>query len=75
MKISICPTRWTIHGETCVSIDELMNLWKWSLADKKDTKMAARIFEAQAFMKTFKFMSAPRLGEVHLRETDNLPKS
>ena len=38
----MCPTRWTVNGDTLVSFcnnhDELMELWAWSTATLKDTE-------------------------------------
>ena len=70
-----CPTRWTIHGETCASVlnnhEELMELWEWSLSVVNDSEMKARITGA----KNFRFMFGCKLGYRLLQQTDNLSKA
>ena len=74
-----CPTRLTIHGETCASIfsnhDELMELWGWSLSVVSDSGMKARIIGAKNFMRMFRFMFRCKLEYSVLQQTDNLSKA
>jgi len=64
-----CPTRWTVRGEIMESFlnnyGELMELWKWSLQEVKETEMKAR----------FDFIFCCCLGERILKQTDNLSKT
>ena len=76
---SFCPTRWTLHGDTCATMlnnhVELMELWEWSLKILKDVNMKSRVIGANTYMKTFKFAFGCHLGETILRQTDNLYKT
>lgn len=76
---AFCPTRWTVRGEALSSMltnhQELLDLWEWSLSVLKDTEMKARIIGVQAVMKTFSFFFGCCLGELLLRQTDNLSKA
>lgn len=72
----LCPTRWTVKADALHSIMEnysdLMDLWEWSLSKVKDTEMKARIRGVQAYMPKFEFFFGLSLGEVILRNADNL---
>ena len=74
-----CPTRWTVRGETLGSVinnfNELMDLWDWSLEILKDREMKARINGVKAIMPKFSFFFSCALGEIILRQTDNLSRS
>ena len=74
---TFCPTRWTVRAEALASmvnnhIKELMELWDWSLNNLKDTEMKARVRGVKSCMATFSFYFGCSLGEMLLRQTDNL---
>lgn len=76
---AFCPTRWTVRGEALASIlnnfKELMDLWEWSLGVFHDTDIKARIRGATALMPTFDFVFGCALGELLLKQTDNLSRT
>ena len=55
--------------------EELMELWKWSLQEVKDTEMKARIRGVMTVMTTFDFIFCCCLGQRILKQTDNLSKT
>lgn len=72
----LCPTRWTVKADALHSIIEnysdLMDLWERSLIKVKDTEMKSRIRGVQAYMPKFEFFFGLSLGELILRNSDNL---
>ena len=76
---AFCPTRWTVRGDALESFlenyQELMELWRWSIHEVKDTEMKARIRGVMSVMSTFDFIFCCCLGESLLKQTDNLSKA
>ena len=76
---AFCPTRWTVRGEVLESIienhDQLMDLWDWSLTVVKDSEMKGRIIGAKSNMKSFDFLFGCSLGQLILKQTDNLSRT
>ena len=58
----LCPTRWTVRGDTMAffieNYYELIELWKWSLSNIKDTDTARvrGVRGVRAIMATFDFL-------------------
>ena len=53
----------------------LLDLWTDSLISVKDTEMRARIIGVSAQMETFDFFFGVTLGELILRQSDNLSRT
>ena len=72
----LCPTRWTVRAASLSSVIEnyavFQELWLECLDYTKDTETKARILGVEAQMKTFNYLFGVLLGEVILRNTDNL---
>ena len=75
----LCPTRWTVRAASLSSVIEnytvFQDLWPECLDCTKDTETKARILGAEAQMKTFNYLFGILLGEVILRNTDNLSRT
>ena len=52
-----------------------MELLEWSLDISKDTEMKAKIRRVQSMMTTFQFYFGCSMGELVLRQTDNLSRT
>ena len=76
---SMCPTRWTIKGDTlsavCNNHNELMDLWTCSINKLKDTEMKARVQGVESQMRSFEFIFCSLLGENIFKQTDNLSRT
>ena len=74
----LCPTRWTVCATSLSSVIEnyaiFQELWLACLDYTKDTETKARILGVEAQMKTFNYLFGVLLGEVILRNTDNLSR-
>ena len=72
----LCPTCWTVHAESLHSIlanyEALQSLWTESLQIVKDAEMRGRI---ATYMKSFDFLFGAMLGEMLLRQSDNLSRA
>ena len=75
----LCPTRWTIRADALFSVIAnytiLMNTWDEATRVARDMETKARIIGVQSQMKKFSFMSGVYLGEMILRQSDNLNKT
>lgn len=76
---TICPTRWTVRGESLASIianyTELQSLWERALLSTSDTDMKARIRGIESQMEKFRFLFGLLLSEMILRHTDKLSQT
>ena len=79
MSHALCPTRWTVRGETLAAVlnnhAKVMELWDWSLSVLQDTEMKIRIRGVQSMMTKFSFSFACSLGERLLKQPDNLSRA
>ena len=70
---ALCPTCWTVHAESLHSIlgnyEALQSLWTESL---QDAEMRGRV---GTYMKSFDFFFGAMLGEMLLRQSDNLSRA
>ena len=75
----LCPTSWTICAASLSSVIEnyavFQELWPECLDCTKDTETKARILGVEAQMKTFNYLFGVLLGEVILKNTDNLSRT
>ena len=75
----LCPTRCTVHAASLSSVIEnyavFQELWPECLDCTKDTETKARILGVEAQMKTFNYLFGVLLGEVIVRNTDNLSRT
>ena len=75
----LCPTRWTIHGESLHSVITnycvLQELWDACLETRLQPDIRSRIIGVQAQMKTFEYFFGVVLGERILKHADNLSKT
>ena len=72
----LCPTCWTVRAASLSSVIEnyavFQELWLECLDCTKDTETKTRILGVEAQIKTFNYLFGVLLGEVILRNTDNL---
>ena len=73
------PTRWTVHADSLGSIignyAALQSTWEEAIEIARDTETKARIGGVLAQMKSFDFLFGVVLGEMLLRQSDNLSKT
>ena len=75
----LCPTRWTVQGESFERIKEnyeaLMLEWDICLEERLDTEIRAHIIGVKAQMESFQYFLGLNLGATLLIQTDNLSKT
>ena len=76
---TLCPTRWTVKGESMESVVNnyivFQNLWEEVKDITNDSEIRARIVGVQAQMEKFEFLFGLVLGIRILKHTDNLSKT
>lgn len=74
-----CPTRWTVRGESIMSIiqnyNTLKEVWEQCLESRLDPEVKGRIIGVQTQMSHFNFLFGLQLCGRILMITDNLSKS
>ena len=72
----LCPTHWTVCAASLSSVIEnyaiFQELWLEYLDYTRDTGTKARVLWIEVQMKTFNYLFGVLLGEVILRNTENL---
>jgi len=75
----LCPTRWTVRGESLSSIVSnyaiLQDTFEQSINEVTDTEIKSRIIGVSAQMTSFEYLFGTLLGECILRNIDNLSKT
>ena len=75
----LCPTHWTVCAASLSSVIEnytvFQDLWPECLDCTRYTETKARILGVKAQMKTFDYLFGILLGEILLRNTDNLSRT
>ena len=75
----LCPTRWTVRGETLKSILDnytpFLQLWERMLDERIDSDARARVGGFHSQMNTFDFFFGITILHTLLRHTDNLSKT
>ena len=75
----LCPTRWTVKGESMENVVNnyivFQNLWEEIKDITMDSEIRARIVGVQAQMEKFEFLFGLVLGIHILKHTDNLSKT
>ncbi|XP_076347995.1 zinc finger MYM-type protein 1-like [Tachypleus tridentatus] len=75
----ICPTRWTVHGQSfdriIANYEALLLEWDVCLEDRLDSEMRARIIGVRSQMEKFEYFFALHLGVAVYSLTDNLSKT
>lgn len=75
----LCPTRWTVRGESLQSVVNnyaiLQKEWEVCLDSQLMPDVRARIIGVQAQMRKFDFLFGVMLGAMTLKHTDNLSKT
>lgn len=75
----LCPTRWTVRGESLRSVLEnytvLQDLWDAVLENTLEAEVRSRIIGVKAQMETFHYFFGVCIGERILKHADNLSKT
>ena len=75
----MCPTRWTVRGESLGSVignyAVLQETFEESIDTVTDTEVKSRLIGVSAQMKTFNFLFGTLLGELILKHSDNISRT
>ena len=71
----LCPTRWTVQGESFEGLKTIMKPWDICLEERLDTEIWARIIGVKAQMESFQYFFGLNLCATLLIQTDNLSKT
>ncbi len=75
----LCPTRWTVRADALASVTSnfqvLQQTWEESIEVVSDSETKARIRGVSSVMSTFDYLFGNMLGEMLLKNADNLSRS